>query len=172
MSRIGSKKITIPAGVKVVEENGTAVVTGKLGTLRIPIPSQIAMKVEDSTITFERKDDTTQTNALHGLTRSIAVKMYQQHGIIMTVGVYAVATGENKRTELQNAVVRALTQHKDIVQVHGFYYFEKENLVTVDVVPDLSVRDEQTFCRQLIAELQPLLPDVELSIVIDHNYSE
>ena len=98
--------------------------------------------------------------------------MYQQHGIIMTVGVYAVATGENKRTELQNAVVRALTQHKDIVQVHGFYYFEKENLVTVDVVPDLSVRDEQALCRQLIAELQPLLPDVELSIVIDHNYSE
>ena len=117
-------------------------------------------------------DDTMDAYRLHGLTRGIAVKMYQQHGIIMTVGVYAVATGENKRTELQNAVVRTLTQHKDIVQVHGFYYFEKENLVTVDVVPDLSVRDEQALCRQLIAELQPLLPDVELSIVIDHNYSE
>ena len=117
-------------------------------------------------------DDTMDAYRLHGLTRSIAVKMYQQYGIIMTVGVYAVATGENKRTELQNAVVRTLTQHKDIVQVHGFYYFEKENLVTVDVVPDLSVRDDQALCRQLIAELQPLLPDVELSIVIDHNYSE
>lgn len=57
-------------------------------------------------------------------------------------------------------------------QVHAFYYFEKENIVSVDVVPDLSVHDENAFCHQLVEELKPLLPDVELSIVIDHNHSE
>lgn len=90
----------------------------------------------------------------------------------MTVGVYAIATGENKRAELQNVVMKALSQHQEIVQIHGFYYFEEENLVTVDVVPDLSVHDEKAFCRQLITELKSLLSDVELSVVIDHNYSE
>jgi len=117
-------------------------------------------------------DDTMNAYQIHGLTRRISGKMYMQHGIIMTVGVYAVSTGENKRTELQNAVLKALGKHKDIVQVHGFYYFEKENLVSVDVVPDVSVHDESAFCHQLIAELQTILPDVDLSVVIDHNYSD
>ena len=117
-------------------------------------------------------DDTLDAYQIHGLTRKISEKMYMLHGIIMTIGVYAVSTGANKRTELQNIIIQTLGRHKDITQVHGFYYFEKENRVSVDVVPDLSVRDEKTFCQQLVSELKPLLPDVELSVVIDHNYSE
>jgi len=117
-------------------------------------------------------DDTMDAYHIHGLSRRIAGLMYDRHGIIITVGIYAVATGDNRRAELQSLVIHTLGQHKDIVQLHGFYWFEKENIVSVDVVPDLSVHDEPAFCRQLIAELQPLMPDVQLSIVIDHNYSE
>jgi len=117
-------------------------------------------------------DDSLNAYQIHGLTRHISEQMYTRHGIIMTIGIYAVVTGENRLAAMQKAVMKTLGRHKDIVQIHGFYYFEKENLVSVDVVPDLSVHDEPAFCRQLIAELQPLLPDVNLSIVIDHNYSE
>ena len=117
-------------------------------------------------------NDTMDAYQIHGLTRKISEKMYLQHGIIMTVGVYAIATGTNKRTELQNVVLQTLGRHKEVTQVHGFYYFEQENRVSVDVVPDTSVRDEKLLCQQLVTELKPLLPDVELSVVIDHNYSE
>ena len=117
-------------------------------------------------------NDTMDAYQLHGLTRRISEKMYLQHGIIMTVGVYAIATGANKRTELQNVILQTLSHHEEITQVHGFYYFEKENRVSVDVVPDTSVRDEKLLCQQLVTELKPLLPDVDLSVVIDHNYSE
>lgn len=117
-------------------------------------------------------DDTMNAYQIHGLTRKISEMMYMQYGIIMTVGVYAVSTGANKRTDLQSIVIKTLSRHKNIAQIHGFYYFEKENRVSVDVVPDLTVRDEKVFCQELVAELKPLLPEVELSVVIDHNYSE
>lgn len=117
-------------------------------------------------------DDTMDALRIHGLTREISEQMYLRHGIVMTVGIYAIATGANKRTELQNAVLQTLGSHKDITQVHGFYYFEKENRITVDVVPDISVHDEQAFCQKLTAELQALLPNMMISIVIDHNYSD
>ena len=117
-------------------------------------------------------DDTTDAYRIHGLTRRIAEQMYLRHGIIMTVGIYAVATGANRRTEMQRTVLQALGNHKEIVQVHGFYYFEKENLVSVDVVPDLSVHDEEALRQQLTGELQALLPDAGISLVMDHNYSE
>ena len=117
-------------------------------------------------------DDTTDAYRIHGLTRRIAEQMYLRHGIIMTVGIYAVATGANRRSEMQRTVLQALGNHKEIVQVHGFYYFEKENLVSVDVVPDLSVHDEEALRQQLTGELQALLPDAGISLVMDHNYSE
>ena len=109
---------------------------------------------------------------IHGLTRRISIQMYERHGIIMTVGVYAIATGENRRAELQAGVMQTLTAHKDIVQVHGFYYSEKERFLSVDVVPNLSVRDETAFVSQLTAEIQPMVPDQQVVIVVDHNYNE
>ena len=56
--------------------------------------------------------------------------------------------------------------------MHGFYYTEKDKYLSVDVVPDISVHDEASFVSQLSAELQPLVPDMQVVIVVDHNYSE
>ena len=116
--------------------------------------------------------DTMDAHQIHGLTRRISEQMFEKHGIIMTVGVYAIATGENKRSQLQSTVMQTLAKHKEILQVHGFYYFEKEHRISVDVVPDISVHDDAALSARLVEELQPLVPDEEISIVIDHNYSE
>ena len=116
--------------------------------------------------------DTMSAHEIHGLTRKITMQMIERHNIVMTVGVYAIATGENRRAELQTKVMQMLAAHLEIVQVHGFYYSEKDNMLSVDVVPDISVHDEAAFVRQLIAELQPLVPDMQVVIVVDHNYSE
>ena len=116
--------------------------------------------------------DTMSAHEIHGLTRKITTKMYERHGIIMTVGVYAVATGENRRAELQTKVMQTLAGHQDIVQVHGFYYSEKENMLSVDVVPDISIHDDDAFASQLTNDIQPLVPGMQVVIVVDHNYSE
>jgi cation diffusion facilitator family transporter len=116
--------------------------------------------------------DTMSAHEIHGLTRKITTYMYEHHGIIMTVGVYAVATGDNRRAELQSKVMQSLAAHNDIVQVHGFYYSEKDQMLSVDVVPDISVHDDAKLISQLTEEIQPLVPDMQVVIVIDHNYSE
>ena len=116
--------------------------------------------------------DTMSAHEIHGLTRKITMQMLARHGIVLTVGVYAIATGDNKRAELQAKVLQTLKSHKDIVQVHGFYYSEKENLISVDVVPDISIHDDKVLVNQLINEIQPLVPEMHLEIIVDHNYSE
>ena len=116
--------------------------------------------------------DTMSAHDIHWLTRKISTYMYDKHGIIMTVGVYAVATGDNHHAELQSKVMQMLAAHKDIVQVHGFLYSEKDQTLSVDVVPDISIHDDTTLISQLTSEIQPLVPDLKVSIVVDHNYSE
>ena len=117
-------------------------------------------------------DDTLTAQDIHGLTRQISQQMFQNHGIVMTVGVYAVATGENQRKELQTLVMRTLAGHKELVQVHGFYYSEKDHLVTVDVVPDVSVKDDKELYQTLSGELSALIPGKTVLVTVDHNYSE
>ena len=67
--------------------------------------------------------------------------------------------------------MQTLASRKDIVQVHGFYYSEKENMISVDVVPDISIHDDNAFVSQLINEIQPLVPGMHLEIIVDHNYT-
>ena len=116
--------------------------------------------------------DTMSAHEIHGLTRKITTYMFEKHGIIMTVGVYAIATGENKKAELQSKVIQTLSAHKEIVQVHGFYFSEKDRMLSVDVVPDISVHDDDAFVSLLTNEIQHLVPDEQVTIVVDHNYSE
>ena len=116
--------------------------------------------------------DTMSAHDIHGLTRKISTQMFARHGIIMTVGVYAIATGENRMSELQTKVIQTLSAHQEIVQVHGFYYSERDKMLSVDVVPDISVHDDAALIAQLTAEIQPLVPEMDVVVVVDHNYSE
>ena len=116
--------------------------------------------------------DTMPAHEIHGLTRKISTQMYDNHGIIMTVGVYALATGENRRAELQAKVMQTLAANPDIVQVHGFYYSERDQMLSVDVVPEITVHDDAALIDQLTSEIQPLVPGMKVVIVVDHNYSE
>ncbi len=116
--------------------------------------------------------DTMSAHDIHGLTRKISTQMFVRHGIIMTVGVYAIATGENRMSELQTQVIQTLSAHQEIVQVHGFYYSERDKMLSIDVVPDISVHDDAALIAQLTAEIQPLVPGMDVVVVVDHNYSE
>ena len=116
--------------------------------------------------------DTMTAHEIHGLTRSISEQMLMKYGIVMTVGVYSVATGDNENAELQRRVVQTLAKQDHVIQVHGFYFDKEKNRVSVDVVPDRSVHDDEAFIGLLLEQLKAAAPDTPVSIVIDHNYSE
>lgn len=116
--------------------------------------------------------DTTSAHQIHKITRGISEMMYTRHHIIMTVGIYSVATGDNERTALQKQVVQTLMKQEHVEQVHGFFAYEGENRISVDVVPDMSMTNDKLFIETLQAALKEVLPDQQVSIIIDHNYAD
>lgn len=116
--------------------------------------------------------DTMTARQIHSLTRRITEMMMANHGIIMTVGVYANATGDDKNARLQRDVVQTLARQEHVIQVHGFFYDEAAGSISVDVVPDRSVTDDAAFVCLLLEQLKAAVPGIPVSIVIDHNYSE
>ena len=116
--------------------------------------------------------DSMSAHEIHILTRKISTMIFERHGIILTVGIYATATQDSTRAELQSKVIQTLAAHKEIVQVHGFLYSENDRLLSVDVVPDISSHDDAALRKKLTEEIQKICPDLQVVIVIDHNYSE
>ena len=64
MSRIGNRKIAIPEGVTVTEENGIVKVTGPKGELTTTLVNGITLTVEENTLEVKRASD--DIKAMHG----------------------------------------------------------------------------------------------------------
>lgn len=102
MSRIGSKTIAVPAGVKVTVSDAAVAVEGKMGKLNIDLPEGINVAVENDTVAVTRTGD--QYKALHGLIRSLinnaiigVLNGYKKELLIVGVGYKATLAG-NKLT--------------------------------------------------------------------------
>ena len=71
MSRIGKQPIVLPKGVEVKLGEDMVEVKGPKGTLQTPICSLLNYEIADGHLTITRKDDTRESNAQHGLRRTL-----------------------------------------------------------------------------------------------------
>ena len=73
MSRIGKQPIELPKGVEVKLGEDMVEVKGPKGTLQTPICSLLNYELADGHLTITRKDDTDtrESNAQHGLRRTL-----------------------------------------------------------------------------------------------------
>lgn len=66
MSRIGNRKITVPAGVTVTCDEEKITVTGPKGTLSTHTDKNITLEQSENVITVTRANDEIKTKAMHG----------------------------------------------------------------------------------------------------------
>ena len=71
MSRIGKKPIELPKGVEVKLGQDMVEVKGPKGTLQTPICSLLNYELAEGSLTLTRKDETRESNAQHGLRRTL-----------------------------------------------------------------------------------------------------
>lgn len=70
MSRIGNRKIVVPAGVTVTNENNNVTVKGPKGELSLELVKGIEVSIEENTLTVTRPNDEKTTKAMHGTTNA------------------------------------------------------------------------------------------------------
>jgi len=100
MSRIGRKPIEVPPKVTVnVGSEGGVTVEGPKGKLSWNLPKTVRARVEGSTVSVERNDESRQGKALHGLSRALIANM-----------VAGVTVGFKKELEIQGVGFKAAVQ--------------------------------------------------------------
>lgn len=109
MSRIGKKPIPIPKDVKVELAEGMVTVHGPKGSLNKRINPVVDVMVEDRQLLVKKRDDSSKTDALYGLTRSLVANM-----------VTGVSTGFSKVMELVGVGYRVEVQENQLVFNLGY----------------------------------------------------
>ena len=148
MSKVGKLPVAIPAGVTVNVANGLISVKGPKGELKQSFHDEIDIKVEGSEVLLTTKNDAKQTNAYHGLYRSLINNM-----------VKGVTDGFTKTLVITGVGYRAEVKGKELVMNLGYssdYIAIIPDGLTVVATPDgkLTVTgiDKQLvgeFCSQV-----------------------
>ena len=148
MSKVGKLPVAIPAGVTVSVSDGVLVVKGDKGELKQPIHNEIEVKVENGQAVLSTKDNAKQTNAYHGLYRSLLANM-----------VKGVSDGFSKTLIITGVGYRAEVKGKELVMNLGYssdYIAIIPDGLTVVATPDgkltVSGIDKQLvgeFCSQI-----------------------
>ena len=71
MSRIGKMPVSVPAGVEVKIGADVIDVKGPNGHVSTPVCGMLDYEMKDGAITLTRKDDSRESNAQHGLRRTL-----------------------------------------------------------------------------------------------------
>ena len=148
MSKVGTLPVSIPAGVTVTVANGLISVKGPKGELKQSFHDEIEIKIEGSEVLLTTKNDAKQTNAYHGLYRSLINNM-----------VKGVTDGFTKTLVITGVGYRAEVKGKELVMNLGYssdYIAIIPDGLTVVATPDgkLTVTgiDKQLvgeFCSQI-----------------------
>ena len=148
MSKVGKLPVAIPAGVTVNVANGLISVKGPKGELKQSFHDEIDIKVEGTEVVLTTKNDAKQTNAYHGLYRSLINNM-----------VKGVTDGFTKTLVITGVGYRAEVKGKELVMNLGYssdYIAIIPDGLTVVATPDgkLTVTgiDKQLvgeFCSQV-----------------------
>ena len=109
MSRIGYKVVELPAGVEVKQDGNMVTVKGPKGELTREFSDKISMKIEGTTVSFDRSSDDNKTKALHGTTRANFNNM-----------VVGVTEGFKKELELRGVGYRAQMKGNTLVLSVGY----------------------------------------------------
>jgi large subunit ribosomal protein L6 len=151
MSRIGKKPISVPAGVKFVQNQTTLSVEGPRGKLSMEVPPDIEVTLEKEAIIVNRISDSRKARSYHGLVRTLVGNM-----------VAGVSTGFEKVLVVSGVGYRAETSSDRLRLVIGYsspveYVIPKGITVKVDKLVNIAVSgiDKQLVGR-VAAEIRAL----------------
>lgn len=107
MSRIGRKSVAIPNGVTVELKGNVVSVKGGKGELTYVLLPEVSIKIENNEVNVERKNDSKDARARHGLTRAIIANM-----------VEGVEKGYQKTLEIIGVGYKANVKSKTLLQLN------------------------------------------------------
>ena len=123
-----------------------------------------------ATVHIQVRNDMT-AEEIHCLTREISNDIYNEFGIIMSIGIYA-ANDKGEFGEIKKELGNVIKNYKDVKQVHGFYVDKKNNTVYFDLIIDFDCKQPEKIKDEIIKKLEEKYQDYKFNIILDADFSD
>ena len=117
--------------------------------------------------------DTWTADKIDQVTRRISDAVYKRHSIIMAaIGIYSVNTKQNSAAEIRSKVSKIVHEHKDILQMHGFFVDEVEKLMRFDLVISFDSPNMKVMYEHVVNDVKEAFPDYDVQVQFDFDISD
>lgn len=107
------------------------------------------------------------------VSRKISSDVYEKHNVIMTaVGVYSVNTKHNRAAEIHSQVSKIVHEHKDILQMHGFFLDEVAKIMRFDIIVSFDSPNMQVMYNHVVNDVKQAFPDYDIQVQFDFDVSD
>ena len=117
-------------------------------------------------------DDNMTAKEIHPLTRKISTQVYQEFGIILTIGIYASNSSDQEISAIKEAIRKEIFSHPTIKQMHGFYVDQESKTISFDVIVDFADKNSSELIAQIREKLAKQFPDYHFFIVEDKDFTD
>lgn len=123
-----------------------------------------------ATVHIQVRDDMT-AGEIHKLTRTIAMEIFEEFGIIMSIGIYA-ANDQPEYKEIKDELNKIVEEYDTIKQVHGFYVDEEKKKIYFDLIIDFECKNPDSIKDEVIQRLREKYEGYEFNVILDDDISE
>lgn len=128
-------------------------------------PSKIVGSVH-----IQVRDDMT-AKEIHKLTREITMGIFQEFGIILTIGIYA-ANDKGEFGEIKEQLGSIISNYKEILQMHGFYVDEDTQNIFFDLIIDFKADNPKEIEQNIIKQIKEKYPKYNYNVILDLDVSD
>jgi len=115
--------------------------------------------------------DNLPASKIHEISRKIQDDVFEEYGIIMTVGIYASNNTEPFAIELRKQISENILTMDHVVGFHGLYINKEKNIINFDVVIDFSAKDMEAVKIAASKKMKELYPQYNFRLQYDMLYN-
>ena len=116
-------------------------------------------------------DDNLTAKEIHKLTREIQTKAFNEQHVILTVGIYANNDSDDV-TNVKRDLLQIIRNHKEVIQMHGFFLDSEKHLITFDLIIDFKSPDHEKTIADIKDEIKQIHPEYNYSVIEDLDISD
>jgi len=117
--------------------------------------------------------DTWSADKIDSMSRKIANEVYVKHGVAMSaIGIYSVNTKENSAAQIRDRVSKIVMEHKEILQMHGFFVDEKTKQMRFDIIVSFDSLSMKEMFNHVVQDVRDAFPDYDVQVQFDVDISD
>lgn len=116
-------------------------------------------------------DDNMNAKEIHKLTKQISTDIFNEFGMILTIGIYASNTYDTELLNIKNTINDVLKKYPEILQMHGLYIDSNNHIISFDIVIDF-VEKPEDIRNKIKQELEEIYKNYKFEIIIDTDFSD